>query len=116
MIRLIDENGDRVVTQNEYDAIIASKYVWSKSAHISEISHLHDELFNSILSQHNYTSFAELTLWAQEPTNEYYTEANAIKEWYRSTWMEIKAYSETVTEETAVVPQTFIENIEPFTV
>ena len=43
-------------------------------------------------------------------------EANAIKEWYRSTWMEIKAYSETVTEETAVVPQTFIENIEPFTV
>ena len=40
-----------------------------------------------------YTSFAELNLWAQEPTNEYYNEANAIKEWYRSTWMAIKAYS-----------------------
>jgi len=111
MIRLIDENGDRLVTQNEYDAIIASKYVWSKESHISEISLLHDELFNSILVQHNYTSFAELSIWTQEPTNEYYTEANAIKEWYRSTWMSIKAYSETVTEPTAVEPQAFIDNL-----
>ena len=116
MIRLIDENGDRLVTQNEYDAIIASKYVWSKSAHIAEINQLHDELFNSILSEYGYTSFAELSIWAQDPTNEYYTEANAIKEWYRSTWMEIKAYSETFTEVTAVEPQTFIKNLQPFTV
>ena len=89
---------------------------WTKDSHISEISCLHDELFNSILSQHNYTSFAELSIWAQEPTNEYYTEANAIKEWYRSTWMDIKEYSETVTEGTAVEPQIFINNLEPFTV
>ena len=116
MIRLIDGNVEYIVSQSDCDAIMANKYVWSKEAHISEISHLHDELFNSILAQHNYTSFAELTLWAQEPTNEYYTEANAIKEWYRSTWMAIKEYSETVTESTAVEPQTFIENLEPFTV
>jgi hypothetical protein len=30
---------------------------------------LHDELFNSILSEYGYTSFAELSIWAQEPTN-----------------------------------------------
>lgn len=116
MIRLIDENGDRLVTQNEYDAIIASKYVWSKSALIAEINQLHDELFNSILSEYGYASFAELSIWAQEPNNEYYKEANAIKEWYCSTWMSIKAYSETVTEVTAVEPQAFIDNLEPFTV
>jgi len=87
---------------------------WSKDSHISEISTLHDELFNSILAQHNYTSFAELSIWAQEPTNEYYSEANAIKEWYRSTWISIKEYSETVTESTAVEPQTFIGNLQKF--
>ena len=113
MVRLIDGDSDTQISVADANALLN---VWDKERHISEISHLHDELFNSILAQHNYTSFAELSIWAQEPTNEYYSEANAIKEWYRSTWMEIKAYSETVTEETAVVPQTFIENIEPFTV
>ena len=87
---------------------------FNKKSHLININQLHDELFNSILAQHNYTSFSELTLWAQEPTNEYYTEANAIKEWYCSTWMAIKEYSETVTEITAVEPQTFIGNLQKF--
>jgi len=72
---------------------------------------LHDELFNSILAQHNYTSFAELSIWAQEPNNEYYTEANKIKEWYKTTWLIIKEYSETVTESTALAPEEFINNL-----
>ena len=113
MVRLINGDSESQISIADANALLSA---WNKERHISEISLLHDELFNSILAQHNYTSFAELSIWAQEPTNEYYSEANAIKEWYRSTWMEIKAYSETVTEETAVVPQTFIENIEPFTV
>ena len=113
MVRLID--GDTVTQISVADAN-ALLNAWNKERHISEISHLHDELFNSILAQHNYTSFAELSIWAQEPTNEYYTEANAIKDWYRSTWMAIKEYSETVTEATAVDAQTFIDNLEPFTI
>ena len=108
MIRLID--GDSVTEISVEDANVLLN-AWNKEKHISEISLLHDELFNSILVQHNYTSFAELSIWTQEPTNEYYTEANAIKEWYRSTWMSIKAYSETVTEPTAVEPQAFIDNL-----
>lgn len=113
---IIDENGRREVTDSEYATFMQSlNSVWNKEVHISEISRLHDELFNSILAQHNYTSFAELSIWAQEPTNEYYSEANAVKDWYRSTWMAIKEYSETVTELTAVEPQTFIGNLEPFT-
>ncbi len=79
MIRLIDENGDRVVTQNEYDAIIASKYVWSKSALIAEINQLHDELFKSILSANNYIDMAELSLWVQQPDSLFRNEAIAIK-------------------------------------
>ena len=111
MVRLIDGDSESQISVADANALLN---VWDKERHISEISHLHDELFNSILSQHNYTSFAELTLWAQEPTNEYYTEANAIKEWYCSTWMAIKEYSETVTEVTEVEPQTFIGTLQKF--
>ena len=111
MVRLINGNSDTQISIADANALLN---VWNKERHISEISCLHDELFNSILAQHNYTSFAELSIWAQEPTNEYYNEANAIKDWYMSTWMAIKAYSETVTENTAVEPQTFIDNLEKF--
>ena len=108
MVRLIDGDSDTQISVADANALLNS---WNKESHISEINQLHDELFNSILAQHNYTSFAELSIWAQEPTNEYYAEANAIKEWYRSTWMEINEYSEIVTEATAVEPQVFINNL-----
>lgn len=111
MVRLIDGDSESQISIADANALISA---WNKERHISEISHLHDELFNSILAQHNYTSFAELSIWAQEPNNEYYTEANAIKEWYRSTWMEIKEYSEIVAEVTAVDPQAFIGTLQKF--
>ena len=108
MVRLIDGDSVTEISVENANVLLNS---WNKESHISEISLLYDELFNSILAQHNYTSFAELSIWAQEPTNEYYAEANAIKEWYRSTWMEINEYSEIVTEATAVEPQVFINNL-----
>jgi hypothetical protein len=101
MIRIIDEKGERLISQSEYDAIIASKNNWNLEAHLTDISQQHDDIFNKILSDYNYTSFAELGIWAQEPLNEYYEEANAIKEWYRNSWIEIKEYGDAVTEKTA---------------
>ncbi len=111
MIRLIDENGDRLVTQNEYDAIIASKYVWSKSALIAEINQLHDELFNSILSDNGYIDMAELGLWSQQTDSLFRNEAIAIKAWYINTYEIICNYEETVTEQTAIEPTDFINSL-----
>ena len=108
MVRLINGNSDTQISIADANALLN---VWNKERHISEISCLHDELFNSILSEHNYTSFAELNLWAQEHNNEYYTEANKIKEWYKTTWLIIKEYSEIVTESTALIPEEFINNL-----
>ena len=108
MVRLIDGNTVTQISVADANALLNA---WNKERHISEISQLHDELFNSILAQHNYTSFAELSIWAQEPTNEYYTEANKIKEWYKTTWLIIKEYSELVTESTALAPEEFINNL-----
>lgn len=115
MIRLIDENGERLVKQSEYDLIMASKYVWSKEVHIAEINQLHDELFKSILSANNYIDMSELTMWAMLPDSEYRTEANAIKDWYKITYMLIEQYALTVNEENALESQAFIESLPAFT-
>jgi hypothetical protein len=111
MIRLIDENGERLVTQSEYDLIMASKYVWSKEAHIAEINHLHDELFKSILSANNYIDMAELGIWAQQPDSLFRNEAIAIKAWYINTCEIICNYETTVNEQNAVEPIEFIDNL-----
>ena len=111
MIRLIDENGERLVTQSEYDLIMASKYVWSKEAHIAEINQLHDELFKSILSANNYIDMAELTMWTMQPDSQYRIEANEIKQWYIDTFTLIEQYEATVTEQTKVDPIQFINNL-----
>lgn len=111
MIRLIDENGERFISQREYDTIIASKYVWSKDAHIAEINQLHDELFKSILSENGYIDMAELSLWAQQPDSQYRIEANEIKQWYIDTFTLIEQYEATVTEQTKVEPIEFIDNL-----
>lgn len=97
MIRLIDGDIVTNISEQKADTILNK---WTLENHLSEISERHDELFNKILEDYNYSSFAELSLWAQEPTNEYYEEANAIKEWYRTSWLAIKEYGETVTEAT----------------
>ena len=111
MIRLIDENGERLVTQSEYDSIIDSKYVWSKEAHIAEINQLHDELFKSILSANNYIDMAELGIWAQQPDSLFRNEAIAIKAWYINTCEIICNYETTVNEQNAVEPIEFIDNL-----
>ena len=111
MIRLIDENGERFVSQSEYDTIIASKYVWSKEAHIAEINQLHDELFKSILSANGYIDMAELSLWVQQPDSMFRNEAIAIKAWYINTCEIICNYETTVNEQTKVDAVEFINDL-----
>jgi len=111
MIRLIDGNVESIVSQSDCDAIIASKYVWSKSALIAEINQLHDELFKSILSANNYIDMAELGIWAQQPDSLFRNEAIAIKAWYINTYEIICNYEETVTEQTAIEPTDFINSL-----
>ena len=111
MIRLIDENGERLVTQSEYDLIMAGKYVWSKETHIAEINQLHDELFKSIISANGYIDMAELGIWVQQPDSMFRNEAIAIKAWYINTCEIICNYEATVTEQTKVEPIEFIDNL-----
>lgn len=111
MKKLLNGKEVDLTTDEQHELMQYDNQQFNKYAHLANINQLHDELFNSILTQHNYTSFAELSIWAQEPNNEYYTEANAIKNWYQSTWLLIRDYSNVVTEKTKIDPQEFTDNL-----
>lgn len=108
-------NGDsRQEFENEQyylDAIDLLPALWSKETHVSEINAMHDELVKSILSQYNYSDMAELMFWASQPESIYHAEANSIVEWYRITCLEIENYANTVTENTALYVQDFINSL-----
>jgi len=108
MVRLIDGDSVREISATEASNLLN---VWNKQRHIAEINQLHDELFKSILSANNYIDMAELGIWAQQPDSLFRNEAIEIKAWYINTCEIICNYEETVTEETAVVPQTFIDSL-----
>jgi len=108
MVRLIDGDSVREISAAEANNLLN---VWNKQRHIAEINQLHDELFKSILSANGYIDMTELTMWAMQPDSQYRVEANAIKQWYIDTYTLIEQYGATVTEQTAVKPTEFIDNL-----
>lgn len=107
---IIDENGRREVSQQELDAYIVATTTWSKEAHLQEINDLHEAEFNKRLTDADYVGCWELNAVLADPANEYYQEAKSIIAYWWDGWDAIKAYAETVTEETALTPEQWLEN------
>jgi hypothetical protein len=84
---------------------------WDKEAHIAEINALHEEEFKRRLLAAEYVGEWELSAVLADSENEYYDEAILIINYWWNGWDAIKAYTETVTEETAQDPQTFVDNL-----
>lgn len=102
--------------EQEMEAHISSNFNgWSKELHIARINQLHDIEFEKLISNRDYTSMSELSLWAQSADSEYYNEANALLSWYTSTYLTIEQYALTVNEGNALDPQAFIETLPAFT-
>jgi hypothetical protein len=85
--------------------------VWSKEAHLQEINDLHEAEFKRRLSDANYVAEWELNAVLTDSENEYFDEAVLIINYWWNGWDAIKAYSETVTEENFIDPQTFVDNL-----
>ena len=99
----------------EMETYMSSNYnSWSKELHIARINQLHDNEFERLLSSLNYVSMSELSLWAQSADSEYYNEANALLAWYTSTYRALELYAETVTEQSAIAPEAFIDTLPVF--
>ena len=108
-----DAQGTREVSQQEFDDYInALPVVWSKEAHLAEINTLHEAEFKRRLSDANYVAEWELNAVLADSENEYFDEAVLIINYWWNGWDAIKAYSETVTEENFIDPQTFVDNLE----
>lgn len=109
---IIDNNGKREVSQEEYDIFLNSlSNTWNKENHISILNSLHTQLFNEILIYYNYLSMGELLFWQSNSLSEYYEESKAILEWYVKTYKLITEYANTVTEESKIDPQEFVESL-----
>lgn len=101
--------------EQEMEAYMSSTYNnWSKELHIARINQLHDNEFERLLSSRNYLSMSELSLWAQSADSEYYDEANALLSWYTSTYLLMEQYFSSVTEESALTPEAFINTLPVF--
>jgi hypothetical protein len=112
MAIIIDQNGRREISDDEYNSIMNNlNCVWNKTLHIQIINEFHTELFNSLIQEHNYISIGELSLWMQRPNSEYYNEAISIFNWFASTYSIIEQYALTVTEETKQEPEAFIASL-----
>jgi hypothetical protein len=109
---LSDEQGTRNVSQEELDAYLALlPKVWSKESHLAEINALHEEEFKRRLFNADYVGEWELNAVLADSENEYFDEAVLIINYWWNGWDAIKAYSETVTEENFIDPQTFVDNL-----
>jgi hypothetical protein len=108
-------NGEETIefeTIEERDAYLdALPKVWSKEAHLAEINTLHEAEFKRRLSDANYVAEWELNAVLSDSENEYFDEAVLIINYWWNGWDAIKAYSETVTEENFIDPQTFVDNL-----
>ena len=108
----INEQGQQVeITNEEWAVIQAQATAWNKEAHIAEINALHEEEFKRRLFDAEYVGEWELSAVLADSENEYFDEGILIINYWWNGWDAIKAYSETVTEETAQDPQTFVDNL-----
>jgi hypothetical protein len=107
-----DAQGTREVSQQEFDDYMnALPKVWSKESHLAEINALHEEEFKRRLFNADYVGEWELNAVLADSENEYFDEAVLIINYWWNGWDAIKAYSETVTEENFIDPQTFVDNL-----
>ena len=109
---IIDANGIREISEEELIALKDKANAWSKESHIAQINALHDEEFKRRLFNADYVGEWELSAVLADSENEYFDEAILIINYWWNGWDAIKAYSETVTEENFIDPQTFVDNLE----
>ena len=108
---IIDANGIREISEEELIALKDKANAWNKEAHIAQINALHDEEFKRRLFNAEYVGEWELNAVLADSENEYFDEAILIINYWWNGWDAIKAYSETVTEENFIDPQTFVDNL-----
>lgn len=109
---LSDAQGTRNVSQEELDAYLAAlPKVWSKEAYLAEINALHEAEYKRRLEAANYVNGWEVVACASDPLNEYNAEAKTLLAYWFDGWNAIETYGQTVTEQNAQDPQTFVNGL-----
>ena len=108
MVRLIDGDSETQISIADANALLSA---WNKERHVGIINEIHTQILNDILISNNYISMGELLFWQSSPLLEYHQEAKLILNWFVDTYKLITEYANTVTEETKIDPQEFINSL-----
>jgi hypothetical protein len=94
MIRLIDEQGERIISQSEYDSIIASKNRWTLESHKKDLLTQHTEHFENIVTSLDYENINDVSITGLV-INDFQEEALSLAKYWTSTYKELLNYFET---------------------
>ena len=107
-----DAQGTREVSQEELDAYLAAlPKVWSKEQHLAEINAQHKAEFERRYKALDYEAEWDVVFYSERPELGYKEEADGLLAYWANGWTAIKAYGETVTEQTAQDPIVFVSSI-----
>lgn len=81
--------------------------------YIDKANALHNSLFEQYYRERNYLSIGEIGLYVNHPVFGF--EATALMQWWWQTCDLVAAHCATITGLTSLDPQTFINNLPPFT-
>lgn len=108
---MIIHNG-KEISQDEFATIVAAlPKNWSKEQHLAEINALHEAEFDRRWRAADYLGRWEVASAANDESNPYNDEAKTIMNYWWNGWDAIKEYGQTVTEQTAQDPQTFVNGL-----
>lgn len=84
---------------------------WSKESHLAEINALHKEEFLSRIALAGYEDREEFNATLADTRSQWHEEAKFIHTYWLDGEITIEAYGETVTEQNAQDPQTFVNGL-----
>ena len=111
MIRIIDEKGERLISQREYDAIIASKNEWTLENHKKDLLTQHTSHFENIITSLDYENINDVSITGLV-INDFQEEAISLAKYWTSTYKELLNYFET--QPTEQTKKELLEIISPY--
>jgi len=82
---------------------------WSKEIYSKELNEAHNTLFTQYYLSRDYINIGEIVIWLDDDV--YGEEATKLINWWKTTSISLLNYLETVTEETAIPVEDYINSL-----
>lgn len=91
------------------EPIVPEQSVWNKEIYSKELNEAHNTLFTQYYLSRDYVNIGEIVIWLDDDV--YGEEATKLINWWKITSKDLLYYLDTVTEETAIPIQDYINSL-----